>query len=38
VKRSLGDNLKSPLHGDVSEKPMMEMFDPFSTGTLDSLE
>jgi hypothetical protein len=26
--------LKSPLDGDVSEKPMMGMFDPFSAGTL----
>jgi hypothetical protein len=26
--------LKSPLYGDVSEKPMMGMFDPFSVGTL----
>jgi hypothetical protein len=26
--------VKSPLYGDVSEKPMMGMFDPFSAGTL----
>jgi hypothetical protein len=26
--------VKSPLYGDVSEKPMMEMSYPFSTGTL----
>jgi hypothetical protein len=26
--------VKSPLYRDVSEKPMMEMFDPFSAGTL----
>jgi hypothetical protein len=38
VKSPLGDDLKSPLYGDVSEKPMMEMFDPFSIGTLTSLE
>jgi hypothetical protein len=30
--------VKSPLYGNVSEKPMMEMFDPFSAGTLTSLE
>jgi hypothetical protein len=30
--------LKSLLYGDVSEKPMMEMFDPFSVGTLTPLE
>jgi hypothetical protein len=30
--------VKSPLYGDVSEKPMMGMFDPFSTGTLTLLE
>jgi hypothetical protein len=29
VKSPLGDDLKSPLYGDVSEKPMMGMFDPF---------
>jgi hypothetical protein len=38
VKRPLGDNLKSPLYGDVSEKLMMGMFDSFSTGTLTPLE
>jgi hypothetical protein len=26
--------VKSPLYGDVSEKPMMEMSYPFSAGTL----
>jgi hypothetical protein len=26
--------VKSPLYGDVSEKPMMEMNYPFSVGTL----
>jgi hypothetical protein len=26
--------VKSPLYGDVSEKPMMGMIYPFSTGTL----
>jgi hypothetical protein len=26
--------VKSPLYGDVSEKPMMRMIYPFSTGTL----
>jgi hypothetical protein len=26
--------VKSPLHGDVSEKPMMGMIYPFSVGTL----
>jgi hypothetical protein len=26
--------VKSPLYEDVSEKPMMGMFDPFSVGTL----
>jgi hypothetical protein len=30
--------VKSPLYGDVSEKPMMEMFDLFSVGTLTPLE
>jgi hypothetical protein len=29
VKSPLGGNLKSPLYGDVSEKPMMRTFDPF---------
>jgi hypothetical protein len=38
VKSPLGGDLKSPLYGDVSEKPMLEKFDPFSTGTLTSLE
>jgi hypothetical protein len=38
VKSPLGGDLKSLLYGDVSEKPMMEMFDLFSTGTLTSLE
>jgi hypothetical protein len=26
--------VKSPLYGDVSEKPMMERIYPFSAGTL----
>jgi hypothetical protein len=34
VKSPLGDDLKSPLDEDVSEKPMIEMLDLFSTGTL----
>jgi hypothetical protein len=38
VKSPLGDDLKSPIYEDVSEKPMMEMFDPFSVGTLTPLE
>jgi hypothetical protein len=38
AKSPLGDDLKSPLYGDVSEKPMMAMFDPFSIGTLNLLE
>jgi hypothetical protein len=38
VKIPLGDDLKSPLYGDVSEKSMIWMFDPFSTGTLTPLE
>jgi hypothetical protein len=38
VKSPLGDNLKSPLYGDVNEKPMMGMFDPFSIRTLTPLE
>jgi hypothetical protein len=38
VKNPLGDDLKSPLYGDVSEKLMIGMFDPFSTGTLTTLE
>jgi hypothetical protein len=38
VKSPLGDDLKSPLHEDVSEKPMIGMFDPFSIGTLALLQ
>jgi hypothetical protein len=38
VKSPLGDDLESLLYGDVSEKPMMGMFDPFSIGTLIPLE
>jgi hypothetical protein len=38
VKSPLGGDLKSPLYGDVSEKPMMGMFDLFSAGTLTPLE
>jgi hypothetical protein len=38
VKSPLGDDLKSSLYGDVSEKPMMGMFDPFSAGTLTPLD
>jgi hypothetical protein len=34
VKSSLGDDLKSSLDEDVSEKPMTGMLDPFSTDTL----
>jgi hypothetical protein len=34
VKSPLGGDLKSPLYGDVSEKPMMRMFYPFSADTL----
>jgi hypothetical protein len=30
--------LNSPLYGDVNDKPMREMFDPFSVGTLTPLE
>jgi hypothetical protein len=30
--------MKSPLYRDVSEKPIMGMFDPFSAGTLTLLE
>jgi hypothetical protein len=30
--------MKSPLYGDVSEKPMMGMFYPFSAGTLICLK
>jgi hypothetical protein len=33
-KSPLGGDLKRLLYGDVSEKPMMEMFYPFSAGTL----
>jgi hypothetical protein len=29
--------VKSPLYGDVSEKPMMEMIYPFFVGTLTSV-
>jgi hypothetical protein len=29
--------VKSPLYGDVSEKPMMGMSYPFSAGTLTSV-
>jgi hypothetical protein len=38
VKSPLGGDLKSPLYGDVSEKPMMGMFDPFSVSILTLLE
>jgi hypothetical protein len=38
VKRPLGDDLKSPLYGDVSENPMIRMFDPSCIGTLIPLE
>jgi hypothetical protein len=38
VKSPLGDDLKNPLYGDVTEKPMMGMFDPFSACTLTPLE
>jgi hypothetical protein len=34
VKSPLGDDLKRPLYGDVSEKPMMGIFYPFSASTL----
>jgi zinc transporter ZupT len=35
VKSPIGEMLvKSPLYGDVSEKPMMGMSYPFSAGTL----
>jgi zinc transporter ZupT len=34
VKSPLGVLVKSPLYGDVSEKPMMGMIYPFSAGTL----
>jgi hypothetical protein len=38
VKSPLGDDLKSLLYVDVSKKPMMGMFDPFSLCTLTLLE
>jgi hypothetical protein len=38
AKSPLGDDLKSPLYRDVSEKPMMRILDPFSIGTLTPLE
>jgi hypothetical protein len=38
VKSPLGDDLKSPLYGDVSEKLLMGMFDLFFEGTLTSLK
>jgi hypothetical protein len=38
MKSPLGDDLKSPLYMDVSEKPMIGMFDPSSAGTLTPLE
>jgi hypothetical protein len=38
VKTPLGGDLKSLLYGDVSEKPMMGMFDLFFVGTLTPLE
>jgi hypothetical protein len=38
VKSPLGDDLKSLLYVDVSKKPMMRMFDPFSVCTLTLLE
>jgi hypothetical protein len=38
VKSPQRDDLKSPLYGDVTEKLIMGMFDPFSTGTLTPLE
>jgi hypothetical protein len=34
VKSPLGDELKSPLYGNVSETPMVGMLDPFFAGTL----
>jgi hypothetical protein len=37
-KPTRGDDLKSPLYGDVSEKLMTGMFDPSSVGTLTLLE
>jgi hypothetical protein len=33
-KPTRGMLVKSPLYGDVSEKPMMGMIDPFSVSTL----
>jgi hypothetical protein len=38
VKSPLGDDLKSPIYEDVSEKRMIGMFDSFSAGTLTPLE
>jgi hypothetical protein len=38
VKSPLGGDMKSSLYGDVSEKPMMGMFDPFSASKLTPLE
>jgi hypothetical protein len=38
VKSPLGGDLKSSLYGDISEKSMMEMFYPFSTGTLTCIK
>jgi hypothetical protein len=38
VKTPLGGDLKSLLYGDVSEKPMMGMFDLYFVGTLTPLE
>jgi hypothetical protein len=37
-KAHYGDDLKSLLYGDVSDKPMMGMFDSFSVGILTPLE
>jgi hypothetical protein len=37
VKSPLGGWFQKPIIWDVSEKPMMGMFDPFSAGTLTSL-
>jgi hypothetical protein len=34
TKPNRGMLVKNPLYGDVSEKPMMGMIYPFSTGTL----
>jgi hypothetical protein len=36
-KPTRGMSVKSPLYGDVSEKPMMGMSYPFSAGTLTFL-